>query len=69
VFSIDVGLGPFIAFVRSTGRVGQTARFLGEGFVGSTSVTFNGVPAINFSVVTDTYMTAIVRAALQPARS
>jgi uncharacterized repeat protein (TIGR03803 family) len=60
VFSLDMGLGPFVTFVRPTGKVGQTAQILGQGFTGSTSVTFNGVPATSFSVVSDTYMTAVV---------
>jgi uncharacterized repeat protein (TIGR03803 family) len=60
VFKLDMGLGPFVAFVRPTGKVGQTAQILGQGLTGSTSVTFNGVPASSFSVVSDTYMTAVV---------
>ena len=59
VYSFDMGLGPFIAFVRSQGKVGATAQILGQGFTGTTSVTFNGVSA-SFSVVSDTYMTALV---------
>jgi uncharacterized repeat protein (TIGR03803 family) len=59
VYSFDNGLSPFVAFVKSQGAVGATAQILGQGFTGSTSVTFNGVPAA-FSVVNDTYMTAIV---------
>jgi uncharacterized repeat protein (TIGR03803 family) len=60
VYSLDMGLGPFVAFVRPTGKVAQTAQILGQGLTGSTSVTFNGVPATSFSVVSDTYMTAVV---------
>lgn len=60
VYSLDMGLGPFVAFVRPTGKVGETAQILGQGLTGSTSVTFNGVPATRFSVVRDTYMTAVV---------
>jgi uncharacterized repeat protein (TIGR03803 family) len=60
IFSLDMGLGPFVAFVQSTGRVGQTAQILGQGLTGTTSVTFDGVPATSFKVVTDTYMTAVV---------
>jgi hypothetical protein len=55
-----MGLGPFVAFVRPTGKVGQTAQILGQGLTGSTGVTFNGVAATSFSVVSDTYMTAVV---------
>jgi uncharacterized Zn-binding protein involved in type VI secretion len=60
VYSLDMSLGPFIGFVRPTGKVGQTAQILGQGLTGTTSVTFNGVPAASFSVVSDTYMTAVV---------
>jgi len=60
IFSLDMKLGPFITFVRPTGKVGQTAQILGTGLTGSTSVTFNGVKADTFNVVSDTYMTATV---------
>jgi uncharacterized repeat protein (TIGR03803 family) len=60
VYSLDMGLGAFVTFVRPTGKVGQTAQILGQGLTGSTSVTFNGVPATSLSVVSDTYMTAVV---------
>ncbi len=60
VFSLDTGLAPFVAFVIPTGKVGQKAQILGQGLTGTTSVTFNGVPATSFSVVSDTYMTAVV---------
>jgi uncharacterized repeat protein (TIGR03803 family) len=59
VYSFDNGLSPFVAFVKSQGAIGATAQILGQGLTGSTSVTFNGVPA-TFSVVSDTYMTATV---------
>jgi uncharacterized repeat protein (TIGR03803 family) len=62
LYSLDMGLGPFITFVRPKGRAGGTAQILGQGFVGTTSVTFNGVAATKFSVVSDTYMTAVVPA-------
>ena len=61
-FSFDVGLRPFVAFVISSGKVGNTAQILGQGLTGATSVTFNGVGAAKFSVVSDTYMTAVVPA-------
>jgi uncharacterized repeat protein (TIGR03803 family) len=62
VYSLDMGLGPFVTFVRPTGKVAQTAQILGTGLTGTTSVTFNGVKATSFSVVSDTYMTAVVPA-------
>jgi uncharacterized repeat protein (TIGR03803 family) len=60
VYSLNLGLGPFVAFVQSQGKAGGTAQILGQGLTGTTSVTFNGVPATSFKVVTDTYMTAVV---------
>jgi uncharacterized repeat protein (TIGR03803 family) len=60
IYSLDMSLGPFITFVRPSGKVGQTAQILGQGLTGTTSVTFNGVAAATFSVVSDTYMTAVV---------
>jgi uncharacterized repeat protein (TIGR03803 family) len=60
LYSLDMGLGPFITFVRPTGKVGQAAEILGQGLTGTTSVSFNGIPAASFSVVSDTYMTAVV---------
>jgi uncharacterized repeat protein (TIGR03803 family) len=62
IFSLDMGLGPFVAFVVPVGRASQTAQILGQGLTGTTSVTFNGVASTKFSVVNDTYMTAVVPA-------
>jgi uncharacterized repeat protein (TIGR03803 family) len=61
VFSLDVGLGPFVTFLVSTGRVGQTVGILGQGLTGTTSVSFNGTAAA-FTVKSDTFLTANVPA-------
>jgi uncharacterized repeat protein (TIGR03803 family) len=61
VFSLDMSLGPFVAFVRGYGRVGRTIGILGQGFTGATSVLLNGTPA-NFTVVSDTLIRATVPA-------
>jgi uncharacterized repeat protein (TIGR03803 family) len=60
VYSLSPGLGPFVTFVLPAGRVDQTAQILGQGLTGTTAVTFNGVAATKFTVVSDTYMTAVV---------
>jgi uncharacterized repeat protein (TIGR03803 family) len=60
-YGFDVGLGPFVAFVSSSGDIGQTAQILGQGFTGATAVSFNGTPA-SFRVESDTYLTAEVPA-------
>jgi len=59
IFSLDMGLGPFVAFVRDSGTVGATGGILGQGFTGTTSVSLNGTPA-NFTVVSDTFLKATV---------
>ncbi len=59
IFSLNMGLEPFVSFVVRAGKVGQTGGILGQGFTGTTSVEINGVPA-NFKVVSDTYLTATV---------
>ena len=60
VYSLDMGLTPFIALVRHTGRIGQAVQILGQGLTGSTAVTINGVASTSFKVVTDRYMTAVI---------
>lgn len=60
-YSLDVGLHPFVAFVRGSGIVGYKVQILGQGFTGTTAVSFNGIPA-TFTVVSDTYLTATVPA-------
>lgn len=59
IYSVDMQLGPFVTFVRSLGKTGSVAEILGQGFAGTTSVTFNGIAA-TFKVVSDTYITAVV---------
>jgi uncharacterized repeat protein (TIGR03803 family) len=59
VYSLDMGLGPFVTFVRFAGKVGQTGPILGQGFTGTTSVSLNGTSAA-FTVVSDTFIKATV---------
>jgi len=61
IFSLDMGLSPFVTFVRAAGKVGQTGGILGQGFKGTTDVSLNGNRA-NFTVVSDTYIRATVPA-------
>jgi uncharacterized repeat protein (TIGR03803 family) len=58
-YSMDVGLKAFAGLVTWTGKVGKAVEILGQGFNGTTRVSFNGVPA-TFKIVSDTYMTATV---------
>ncbi|MBZ5571930.1 MAG: hypothetical protein LAO09_08630 [Acidobacteriia bacterium] len=61
VLRLDMGLGPFVALVHDSGKVGQTGGILGQGFTGTTSVSFNGAPA-KFAVESDTLLMAKVPA-------
>lgn len=49
VYSLSMGLGPFVKFLPASGKVGQEIGILGNSLKGATSVTFNGTPA-KFSV-------------------
>ncbi len=62
VYSLDMSLARFAALLVYEGKIASSAQILGQGFTGTKSVTFNGVPATSFSVVSDTYMTAVVPA-------
>lgn len=59
VFSINMGLDPFVSFVRNPARVGQQFGILGQGLTGSSSVSLNGTPA-SFIIKSDTLILATV---------
>jgi len=59
VFRLDIGLGPFVAFIRPFGKVGQTGGILGQGFIGTSAVSVNGTPA-PFTVKSATLIEAII---------
>jgi uncharacterized repeat protein (TIGR03803 family) len=61
IFSLNMGLDPFVAFLNRAGKVGQNFGILGQGFTGTTSVSLNGTPA-TFTVKSDTYLVATVPA-------
>jgi uncharacterized repeat protein (TIGR03803 family) len=58
-FSLSTGLGPFVAAVPPSRGIGAKVILLGQGFTGTTSVTFNGVSAA-FTLNSDTEITATV---------
>jgi uncharacterized repeat protein (TIGR03803 family) len=58
-YSLNIGAGPFVSLISSSGKVGKTIEILGQGFKGTTGVSFNGTPA-TFTVVSGTYLTATV---------
>jgi len=53
VFSLSVGLGPFVETLPAFGKVGTPVHILGTNLTGTTSVTFDGTPA-TFTVVSKT---------------
>jgi uncharacterized repeat protein (TIGR03803 family) len=59
VFSLSVGLAPFVETLPATGKVGAAVEILGTDLKGATSVTFNGVVA-SFNVVSASEITTTV---------
>jgi uncharacterized repeat protein (TIGR03803 family) len=59
VFSLSVGLGPFIKTLPISGKVAAPVFILGTNLTGATSVTFNGTPAA-FTVVSSSEITTTV---------
>ena len=62
-YSLDVGLGPFVSFLRqqSPAKVGGSIGIFGQGFAGATGVSFGGTRA-TFTVSSDTYLITSVPA-------
>jgi uncharacterized repeat protein (TIGR03803 family) len=58
-YSFSAGLSPFVRLVTTSAKVGKTVEILGQGFTGTTAVSFNGTPA-TFHVASKTYLTALV---------
>ena len=59
VFSLDVGLGPFVKTEPGFGKAGTPVSILGTDLTGTTSVTFQGVAAA-FTVVSPTEIATTV---------
>jgi uncharacterized repeat protein (TIGR03803 family) len=59
IYSLSVGLGPFVTFVRSAAKPGSLAGILGQGLTGTSVVSFNGMSS-SFRVVSDTLIEATV---------
>jgi uncharacterized repeat protein (TIGR03803 family) len=53
VFSLSVGLGPFVETLPNSDKVGRAVTILGNNLTGTSSVTFNGTAA-TFTVVSGT---------------
>jgi len=58
-YSLNAGLPPFVRLVTPSAKVGKTVQILGQGFTGTSAVSFNG-SAATFHVVSNTYLTALV---------
>jgi uncharacterized protein (TIGR03437 family) len=59
VFSLSMGMGQFVKTLPTSAKVGAKITILGTNLTGTTSVTFNGVPA-SFRVVSPTAIRATV---------
>jgi uncharacterized repeat protein (TIGR03803 family) len=59
VFSLSVGLSPFVAIQTASGNAGSIVIILGNNLTGSTGVTFDGAAA-DFAVISSSEITATV---------
>jgi uncharacterized protein (TIGR03437 family) len=59
VFSLSLGLGPFVETQPTSGKAGAAVKILGTNLTGATSVAFNGTPAV-FTVVSGSLIKATV---------
>lgn len=59
IFSLNMGLSPFVTTQPTAGKTGATVIILGNNLTGSTGVSFNGTAA-TFTVVSDTEIRATV---------
>jgi uncharacterized repeat protein (TIGR03803 family) len=59
-YSLNISAAQFASLQNLSGKVGSTISILGQGFTGTTAVSFGGVDATKFTVVSDTYVTANV---------
>ena len=67
VFSISVGLGPFVKTNPTSGKVGVAVTILGSDLIAATSVTFNGTAA-TFTVLSKSEIKATVPAGASTGR-
>jgi uncharacterized repeat protein (TIGR03803 family) len=59
-YGFNIGAAEFAKLQTTSGKVGSAVSILGQGFTGSTAVSFGGVNATTFTVVSDNYVTANV---------
>jgi len=59
-YSLNIGATEFARLQSTSGRIGTSVSILGQGFTGTTAVSFNGVNATTFSIKSNTYLTTNV---------
>jgi uncharacterized repeat protein (TIGR03803 family) len=59
VYSLSLGLAPFVKILPALGKTGTTAMILGDNLTGATQVSFNEIPT-SFTVVSSTEIQATV---------
>ena len=59
IYSLDVGLKPFVRLMTRSGKAGQKVQLLGQSLAGATKVKF-GTGSASFEVVSDKFLTALV---------
>lgn len=62
VFSLNVGLGPFVSLLPTSGKVGSKIGILGQGFSSLSVVKFNGGQATTVTVTGTTFLLVTVPA-------
>jgi uncharacterized repeat protein (TIGR03803 family) len=67
VFSMSMGLGPFVETEPTFGKVGEAVKILGTNLSSATSVTFNGTPAA-FTIISRTLITTTAPAGATTGR-
>ena len=68
IFSLSVGLGPFVETQTTSGKVGAAVKILGSDLTGATRVSFNGTAA-TFTVVSRYLITTTVPAGATTGKS
>ncbi len=66
-YSLDMGFKPLVDLVTWSAKVGKTVEILGQGFTGTTGVSFDGVPATFNNFLTICSDAAIHLRAARPA--
>jgi uncharacterized repeat protein (TIGR03803 family) len=60
LYSLNIGVGPFVGLVSASGKVGKTIGILGQGFSSSSVVEFDGVKATSVRRTGMTFISATV---------